>query len=517
MASPAARRRIFFVVDRRVVVDAASALAENLAGKLQEAQDGLLKDVADRLRYSAQEPGGAPLRVFSLRGGVFRDAAWTANPLQPLICCSTVDQVGSALLFRGYSATSPSFWPIQAAMAAYDSLFLLDEAHLSQPFEQTAEIIQQHYLRNEHLAVCRPLRLVSLSATAARDLGEGESFHPNSDDLAHPVLKRRYSAAKRVFLETARTEFERAVTQKALEFAKLGRRRIGVIVNRVDSARAIFEMLASDALQRDVVLFTGRSRPYDRDQLSRRYLPVLQSNSELTPENPLIVAATQSLEAGADFDFDAMVTEAASWDALRQRWGRLNRMGRLDSAECWVISRGEKVDPIYGESLKTIFDWLTSQLPTGDNKKRELSSLSVSLKDLATYSLSAEQQQSMLQPRKEAPVLLPAYLDHLVHTSPVPEIELDVSLFLHGPGSGPADVQVVWRGDLRQEDSGEDWLDAVSINPPCSAEALSLPIWRLRRWLEKSSQATVPLTDLEGMPQPERAGEGPAEGQRFVI
>ena len=49
-----APRRIFFVVDRRVIVDEAYERARRLAQKLDEADGGILKGVADNLRLIAR-------------------------------------------------------------------------------------------------------------------------------------------------------------------------------------------------------------------------------------------------------------------------------------------------------------------------------------------------------------------------------------------------------------------------------------------------------------------------------
>ncbi|HBO46241.1 MAG TPA: CRISPR-associated endonuclease Cas3'', partial [Planctomycetaceae bacterium] len=139
----AAARRIFFVVDRRVIVDEAFDRAEALADKLAKATSGPLKQVADRLRKLGGENDGNPLECYQLRGGVYRDNAWVRTPLQPTVVCSTVDQIGSRLLFRGYGV-SPLTAPIHAAMVANDSLIVLDEAHCSNPFRQTADAVRRY-------------------------------------------------------------------------------------------------------------------------------------------------------------------------------------------------------------------------------------------------------------------------------------------------------------------------------------------------------------------------------------
>src|SRR5579864_615394 len=104
-----APRRIIFVVDRRVIVDQAFERAKKLAGLLRTEPDNkgarhpILKQVAETLR----DCGGltkedAPLVCFQLRGGLYRDHAWARTPTQPTVIASTVDQIGSRLLFRGY-------------------------------------------------------------------------------------------------------------------------------------------------------------------------------------------------------------------------------------------------------------------------------------------------------------------------------------------------------------------------------------------------------------------------------
>ena len=51
----------------------------------------------------------------------------------------------------------------------------------------------------------------------------------------------------------------------------------------------------------------------------------------------------------------------------------------------------------------------------------------------------------------------------LSQTSPEPAVSPDPSVFLHGPETGPPDVQVVWRADLGEDP--ERWSEMAAICP----------------------------------------------------
>ena len=188
-----APRRIFFVVDRRVIVDEAYERARKLAKKLETAQDGILKTVADnllRVSHGATTgfEGERPLSVHVLRGGMYRSETWARNPLQPTIVASTVDQVGSRLLFRAYGRR-PGTWPIYAGLAANDSLILLDEAHCAQPFLQTLQAVDR--FRGDAWAeapLARCFHAVVMSATPPAGLSDVfEDQSGERRDPGHPT------------------------------------------------------------------------------------------------------------------------------------------------------------------------------------------------------------------------------------------------------------------------------------------------------------------------------------------
>ena len=509
-----APRRIYFVVDRRIIVDEAHDRARRLARKLEAAEGGILKTVADRLRRLAgggttRLDGERPLAVHSLRGGMYRSEAWARNPLQPTIVASTVDQIGSRLLFRGYGRGAGS-WPVYAGLIANDSLILLDEAHCAQPFLQTLRAVWKYRTWAE-APLGRGFHPVVMSATPPpgakdvfRDLsGEGR-------DPKHP-LGRRQLAGKPASLQTvAKAKGENATRELAEDLADAargllgdGRRAIAVFVNRVATARETKRLLAPEVR---TVLLTGRMRPVDRDAVAAR-LKELDLHSDRSVhrnlEEPVIVVATQTLEVGADLDFDGLVTECASLDALRQRFGRLNRMGRGVRSRAVIViradqvnpKRGDEDDPVYGKALTRTWKWLNERKDADCAVDFGIAAMNGRLEgqgDLAALNA----------PAASAPVMLPAHVDCWAQTAPVPRPSPDVVPFLRGPRQGAPDVQVCWRADLDLSgNEGQDRaIETLSLCPPSSGETLPVPIGSFRRWLAgaddvEDHSADVPHAD----------------------
>ncbi len=518
-------RRIAMVVDRRIVVDQVAERGRKLLSALMTRTDAVVVEVATRLR-SLTRTGEEPLGVFTLRGGMPKDDGWARTPDQPLVIASTVDQVGSRMLMQGYGV-SQGMKPVHAGLLANDTLLLLDEVHLSEPFRQTLDQLVRLRTRFSGNAVRTRFSHAFLSATPG---GGGEPPFTLIDDekKGDSPLGPRLHASKPVRLVEAddRTALEKACVDQAK--ALLERHRtIAVVVNRLASAaviaRQLTEMPGKDAL---VTLLTGRMRPLDRDDVLRELRPAVQTGRSRGDDGPKrVIVGTQCIEAGADFDFDALVSEAASLDSLRQRFGRVDRLGKYGKAEGVVVhDRSAKDDPIYGSAITETVRWLKEQekertkklkdelkklkdaakKPHGDAKTQADANIArkahVDFGVLALHVPTGDDLAKLLAPKPSAPTLLPAYLDLWAQTSPAPSQLPDVSLWLHGPASGPADVQVVWRADLTEDLLQREDVEAataiVAAVRPSSLEAMSLPFVTAWAWL--ANQTAGDCGDTEG-------------------
>jgi CRISPR-associated endonuclease/helicase Cas3 len=225
---------------------------------------------------------------------------------------------------------------------------------------------------------------------------------------------------------------------------------VGVVVNRVARARGVFERLRTELKDSArVIMLIGPARAVDRDEVAKELAPIRTGHPEPPRQlrETLIVVATQTIEAGVDIDLDGLVTEAAALDALRQRFGRLNRAGRSIVPEAVVVALeedlGAKADAVYEDRIKKTWEalkGLTSRAGAIDFGVQVL------------RDRIGENAAELAAPVKDAPILMPAYADLWSQTSPIPNADAEAALFLHGPDRSPAAVQIVWRADVHEQD-----------------------------------------------------------------
>lgn len=499
--------RIAFVVDRRLIVDSTYEHGLKLRAALLSPSIEILERVAAALATLSGDPAD-PLFVSRLRGGAPREGDWTPSPSHPTIVCSTVDQIGSRLLFRGYGI-SPSMRPVHAGLLGDDALIFLDEVHLSEPFRQTLEWIRR-YRKPEQ----GPWHVVQLSATPRET--SATHFHLDDEDRANATLSRRLTASKRASLDLVKSERQEdlalRLAERAIELSPLatpeGAKSVLVVVNRVDLARMVHSKLsgliersASPVGANPPLLLIGRAREVEKDGIRRE---VVERTGAGRPHDgsgadTFFLVATQTVEAGADLDFEGLVTQAAPLDALRQRFGRLDRLGNKGRTHAFIVTAEQQVarkaepDPIYGEAIRETWTWLNEIADAGavDFGIDALDSL------LRKHAVDFH---SLSSPATDAPILLLTHLDILSRTRPAPNADVALPLFLHGSASAPSDVQLVFRADLPASitpANAEAVATLLDMMPPRSTEMLPMPYYTVRRWLQ-GSRAPMAVSDVEG-------------------
>lgn len=525
--------RIFLVVDRRLIVDQAFERAHRIARALQESSDEAVKRVADGLRRIGG--GTHPLEVVRMRGGVTWSWRWLSSPSQPAVITATVDQFGSRLLFRGYGV-GERLRPIDAALCGCDALVLLDEAHLARALAETLRTAHRlEELAENPLLPNRPTRLVRLSATLWED-ESADVLRADPDAETSQEARRRLDASRSLALcyvdvKVSKSKSESSkrlaealatlaipVVTQAIE-SKRPVTRVGVVANTVAVARKTFEILREKLGDRvDVELLIGRCRGFERERLGlaeRVQTAFAAQNPPPDREKPTLLIATQTIEVGADFDLDVLITEAAPLDALIQRLGRLNRLGLQSQAEAFYVYAKElhDNDTVYGDRIARTWEWLQRQVgdtpPALDSRTPTLSQasrLELSLRAITEYFRSDQLAELRECATAEGlvPKLVQPHLEAWVRTSPAPEPDQPVAPFLHGLDQGSPEVSVCWREGLP---SIEAWTAELKAVPIQEEELVEVPLWAAKRFLLGLDPG--PLADLETV--------GEAEAREDVI
>ena len=330
-------RRLLYVVDRRAVVDQATEVAVALRNWIE--QNAHLKGTFGLT--------GRPLPTSTLRGQYADNREWLEDPSAPAIIVGTVDMVGSRLLFEGYGV-SRKMRPYHAGLLGVDTLLVLDEAHLTPPFEHLLRAIAADPVFRPRDPQCDSyvprFRLLALSATG-RAQGSN-TLGLTQNDFKHEILSKRLTAKKSLrLLHLAReTKLEHALANHAWTLAGDGRQSVRVIVYS-DSRQvaqkaqeAIKELAKGDkkagraAVKIDTEVFVGGRRVFEREQVKKRLEELgFIAGSKAERTCPVFLFATSAGEVGVDLDADHMVCDLVAWERMVQRLGRVNRRGEAES------------------------------------------------------------------------------------------------------------------------------------------------------------------------------------------
>lgn len=483
--------RLVYIVDRKVVVDQATRVAEDLREWVEAnpvVKEGLGLD--DRR-----------LAVSTLRGQFVDNREWMDDPSQPAIVVGTVDMIGSRLLFEGYRA-SRRIRPYMAGLLGHDALFVLDEAHLVPPFERLLERVMVEpgdLASREAFGVTPPpSRLLSLSATG-RSRG-GELFELDDDDLAHPIVRKRLGAEKRLtFVDLApKASLAEAAAAAAWALSEEGTQPIRCVVfltrrDDAEAAKAHLEKLTGankvkkgQAPPIETELLVGARRVHER-ALSAKRLEELGfvAGSNVPRERPHFLFATSAGEVGVDLDADHMVGDLVPWERMVQRLGRVNRRG--EGRARVTILRAADLDD---ERLKGV-EVLLRRLPAeGDaidvspGALRELARKAKSDGDLARGIRHAS-TPDLLYPPLEKPTIEAWSFTSLEEHPGRPAI----APWLRGWDEDRPQTALAWRALLPLE-NGQKPSEAVlqrffRAAPIHTGEQLETETWRAAEWLKK--------------------------------
>jgi CRISPR-associated endonuclease/helicase Cas3 len=520
-------RRLAYVVDRRVVVDQASEEAEMIVARLEEALGATTSDALHSVALHLHQAGsdGGVLALSALRGQRTLDTNWRTDPARPAIIIGTVDMIGSRLLFSAYGRVGPWGRPYEAGLLAQDCLIVLDEAHLSQPFDDTLAALESHVAQRRMI---RPFGAIRMGATS-RPCPPGRSRFSLCECDREPRVLVRLAADKQVELVEPKESVASDLAQWAVEVAlhESGHAEhpaIGLVVNTVRAARSahaeLRKTLRESSLEPDAVLvITGSMRGIERDEivnkdsttrealLYRRF----RAGHDRNADGTAFLVATSCIEVGADIDLDHLGTEACPLDSLVQRLGRVNRRGeRPASAPSTVRLLMAEADAP-GVSAN-VSEWLRALQVSPERqpglllKDGALDGSPLGLPLLAAQDLdgSHEMRTKLCGAPEPVPVLSRAVIDDLSMTSlSWDEADRpDIGLWLHGcaPDDEGAYAEIGWRMELDRVDGEQEAASLIDAFP-----------------LSPRETARCPLRDAVKLLQRLRSQPGVDAGQCLVI
>ena len=520
-------RRLVYVVDRRAVVDQATAFAETLRENLECAE---LESIRQGLRLD-----GRSLPISTLRGRYRDNREWQEDPAGPAIVVGTVDMVGSRLLFSGYGV-SRRMRPYEAGLMGCDTLVVLDEAHLARPFHRLLQTIEKKRSEFSGPAASPGLpplfRMLPLSATLC---GEEEPFRLNDEDRENGIVRKRLNAVKALSIEDLESggkqddalaeAFAERAWRLVQEETAVGDRSPHIVIycDRRTVAEKVETSLKKRIRKQEpearAILFVGGRRVHEREEAARDLETYgLIADSDAAPSAPVFLVATSAGEVGVDLDADHMVCDLVAWERMVQRLGRVNRRG-AGEARVLVIDQDppeEKTSGKGGIARHKAARKLLEALPRAETGGYDASPAALSrLREEADAGeIETASTPMPLYPALSRPLVDAWALTSLAEHTGRPE----VAPWLRGWVDDEPQMIVAWRHclPLRFESDGshapvevpKSDIGAFFENAPLQTEELlETETWRVVDWLRKRARKLLraPHKRAEAVPSTDGA------------
>ena len=534
-------RRLIYIVNRRTVVDQATAIVEELRRRVEQASQPeleWLKKNLDKARANRNQ-NEPVLAVSTLRGELADNGEWKSDPARPAIIIGTIDMIGSKLLFAGYG-DSYKLRPHHAGLIGQDALIVHDEAHLTPAFSDLLQTIVKEQHRSEE---ARPVIFLELSATVSN--GANRSiFGLECEDYNDEIVSERLNAKKSLRLHKTKSALlPKRIARLACDHDKKAC-KVLIYVNSLEAAQEVVRLLKKQLgrkAKERIALLTGTIRGDERDRMVREN-PVYQAflNSGSHVEHTVYLVSTPAGEVGIDLDADHLVCDLTTLDAMIQRLGRVNRRGGKDrqAQVDVVVTSSDALKAMHdaGEGRQAQVDVVvTADAYTGkkkNNRKAELSPLdyarlntlnaikSLPKKEDGCYDVSPKALRQLLvnfpnavAPKPETVPLTDILLDGWTLTTLKGKLpgQPEVVTYLHGLEANQPETYVTWRAEVSllekaniSSEQLRDWFSHCRIE---AREQLRDATYRVHKELQKIAErhngADIPVVVLSERGEPE--------------
>jgi CRISPR-associated endonuclease/helicase Cas3 len=477
-------RRLIYCLPMRVLVEQTYRVTNEWLNRL-----ALLTEENKEQHPEWSKPdcdfGDHPISVHLLLGGEEK-SDWALWPERDAILIGTQDMLLSRAMNRGYAA-GRARWPLEFGLLNSDCLWVFDEIQImdtglasSLQLDAWRRSLRLRPARNrfpeaKRAHTSRPCHSLWMSATMARhwleravdwsshveaawtnrhqledsertdtSLRSGQLFQ-----IKKPIVRAPISALEKPKTKDGRADKADA-ERKQTDYLNRLAEHIGraenhaqdgltlVIVNTVDRARKLYELLSKQEGLQDVPLklIHSRFRPFERAQW--------ESFLNQKEQTRRILISTQVVEAGVDLSASILYTELAPWASLVQRFGRCARYPGDSGNIIWLdLDLGTDKQPVDHWALP--YD--RAELIAA--REKLLSATDGGLESLTKIKQDIEGESSPQQATTLFPYE-PRFVPHdkdlfdLFDTTPdLTGADVDISRFIRD--GEELDVQVFWR------------------------------------------------------------------------